>query len=294
MRLALTIATKNRRPELERTLAQLRTLDPPADELWIVADGCTDDTVPWVRAHAPDARLIVHAQSQHSIRSRDEMIRATAAEIIVGLDDDSYPLAANFVAHVKRRFAARPRCAVLSFPQRTDEFPVTLTATDFGPPCRAGSYVNAASAIRRAAYLELGGMPLEFEHMGDEADFGLRCIAAGWEIIYDTAVVFRHHWSALERSEVRNHWRHSRNEAWSILLRCPAPWWPLLHLRRAAGQAAYALRRGPAWLVREPQWWWAAARGAPAIWRQRRPVDWAAYRRWLALMRRPETIDDLT
>lgn len=290
MKLAITIATKNRRAELARTCAALARLDPPPDELWICADGCSDDTVAWVRANLPHAQLTVHETSQHSIRSRDEMLRATQADIVVGLDDDSYPLDQDFIPRVKTRFAANPRLAVLSFPQRTDEFPATLDQTDFGPPLRIGSYVNAASALRRSTYIELGGWPLRFEHMGDEPDYALRCLAAGHELIHDTSLIVRHHWSARERDELSNHHRHARNEAWSVLLRCPSPWWPFVLLKRALGQLRYAAGRGPRWMLREPLWWRAMLRGAGPMWRDRLPVSWASYRRWRHLIRHPEPL----
>ena len=290
MRLAITIATRNRLPEVERTCAALARLEPQPDELWICADGCQDDTVEWVRRSCPQARLIVHGASQHSIRSRDEMIRATDCDIVVGLDDDSYPVDGNFVTAVKARFAACPRCAVLSFPQRTDEFPATLNQTDFGPTLLAGTYVNAASAIRRSAYLDLGGWPLVFEHAADEPDFALRCIASRWQVIHETSIVIRHHWSALMRNEVRVHHRHARNELWSVLLRCPFPWWPFVAAIRSAGQFRYACRRGWSWVIREPRWWWQALRGSIGIWRLRQPVDWPSYHRWRTLIRQPEII----
>ncbi|MEY4939529.1 MAG: hypothetical protein RIQ93_1264 [Verrucomicrobiota bacterium] len=290
MRLAITIATRNRRAELERTCAALARLEPPADEFWICADGCDDDTVEWVRRHCPEAQLMVHAQSRHSIRSRDEMLGATDCDIVVGLDDDSYPLDKDFVSVVKARFAAWPDCAVLSFPQRTDEFPGTLAQADFGPTMLVGTYVNAASAIRRQAYLDLGGWPLFFEHAADEPDFALRCIASGWQVIHDTSIIIRHHWSALMRNEVRVHHRHARNELWSVLLRCPCPWWPLVALRRAAGQFGYACRRGPSWMGREPLWWWEAAKGFMRVWQQRQSLEWSAYSRWRQLLRNPQPV----
>lgn len=290
MKLAITIATKNRRSELTRTCAALARLDPRPDELWICADGCVDDTADWVRENLPDARLIVHETSRHSIRSRDEMLRATKADIVVGLDDDSYPLDADFVARVKARFAEWPRCAVLSFPQRTDEFPSTLTQTDFGPLLRAGTYVNAASAMRRQTYLDLGGWPLEFEHMGDEPDYALRCLASGLEVIHDTTLTVRHHWSAQERNELSNHHRHARNECWSTLIRCPWPILPFSLARRAAGQFAYACRRGLRWAWREPVWWWLCLSGGGTMWRRREAVTIAAWRRWRRLLRTPENL----
>jgi hypothetical protein len=87
---------------------------------------------------------------------------------------------------------------------------------------------------------------------------------------------------------MRTHHLHARNEQWSILIRCPWPWLPLLCLRRAAGQLRYAASRGPAWVLREPRWWLQALRGLRHI--RRRPVSWKGYRLWLSLLRSPRPV----
>lgn len=44
LRVAICIATHNRRDELIRTLGVLAGLDPAPDEVLVAADGCTDGT----------------------------------------------------------------------------------------------------------------------------------------------------------------------------------------------------------------------------------------------------------
>ena len=104
MTVAVCITTRNRRVELERTLAQLARLVPAPDEIFIVADGCTDGTAALVRAACPQARLIEHATGAGSVASRDEMARATACDIFLSLDDDSYPNELDAIARLRVLF----------------------------------------------------------------------------------------------------------------------------------------------------------------------------------------------
>ena len=283
----IAITTHRRLPELRRTLGVIAALAPQPNALLVCADGCDDGTAQYVRDHFPQATLIEHAQPQGSIRSRIEMMQAAASDIVVNLDDDSYPMDSDFIARVRELFATRPHVAVASFPQRSDEFPETLTVPDFGPSLYTANYVNAAAAFRRSVYLELEGWPPEFEHAYDESDYTLQCLAAGYAVYYDTGIAIRHHFTSLMRNEIRTHHRHARNEQWSAWRRCPFPGVLAVSLYRALSQLNYARKRGLAWVVREPAWWWMALRGLPAALRKRRPVPARIYRQWLRLIRRP-------
>jgi GT2 family glycosyltransferase len=284
---AISIATHNRLAELRRTLGVIAELTPQADEVLVCADGCDDGTAQEVRDHFPGAKIIEHAQALGSIRSRIELMGAAGSDIVISLDDDSYPMDSDFIARVREVFAARPHVAVASFPQRTDEFPETLTVSDFGPSRYTANYVNAAAAFRRSVYMELEGWPEEFEHAYDESDYTLQCLAAGYAVFYDTNIVIRHHFARLKRNEIRTHHRHARNEQWSMWRRCPFPGVLALSPYRALSQLNYARKRGAAWLVREPAWWMMALRGLPAALSRRRPVPTRVYRQWLRLIRRP-------
>jgi GT2 family glycosyltransferase len=284
---AVSIATRNRLPELRRTLGVVAALAPPPDEVLVCADGCDDGTAQWVRDTFPGATLIEHAEARGSIQSRIELMRAAVSDIVVSLDDDSYPIETDFIARVRELFAARPHVAVASLPQRTDEVPESLEARDFGPSRYVGNYINAAAAFRRDVYMQLEGWPAEFEHAYDESDYALQCLEAGWAVYHFTGATIRHHYTALERNEMRTHHRHARNEQWAAWRRCPFPEVLGVSLYRALSQLNYARKRGLGWVMREPRWWLMAWRGLPAIWKTRRPVSRRVYRRWLRLVREP-------
>ena len=284
---AVCITTHNRREDLARTLRHVAMLEPAPGALIIVADGCTDGTAAFVRDTAPHAILIEHPVACGSIASRNEAAEACQCEVFLSLDDDSYPLETDFIARISELFVRHSRLAVLSFSQRSDEFPESLTAADFGPPLLTGSYANSAAAIRRAAFEELGGYPDFFFHIYEEPDFALRCVCAGWQVRHETSLTVRHHFTSVQRNEMRNHHRHARNEIWSVLMRCPAPQFPGVILFRAMRQCAYAWHRGFSWLVREPLWWAACLGGLPECLRQRSPLPWPRYVAWMKLVRQP-------
>jgi GT2 family glycosyltransferase len=286
-RVAVCIATHNRRHELERTLAAIAGLDPAPDEILVAADGCSDGTAEWLRSRPPNIRLLVHQEARGSIPSRNELAAACASEVFLSLDDDSYPIERDFIARVRDLFAGNARLAVASFPQRTDEHPETLTAPGFGPSRFAGSYANSAAAIRRSVFSDLGGYPDFFFHAYEEPDFALRCVAAGWEVRYETGATIRHHFTGTQRSEIRTHQRHARNELWSVLLRCPAPHLFAVAAFRVLRQFGYASHRGAGWAVREPRWWLDFLRGIPRCLATRAPLPWNRYLAWMRLLRAP-------
>jgi GT2 family glycosyltransferase len=286
-RVAICITTHNRRAELDRTLAQVAQLDPPPEEILVAADGCTDGTADHVRENRPNVRLIVHERGLGSVASRNEMARATESEILLSLDDDSHPIEADAVARIRSLFEENPRLAVAVFPQRTDEFPESLARTDFGAAHFLGSYPSSSAALRRSTFIELGGFFEPFFHMYEEPDYALRCVCAGWQVRFEPCVTVRHHWTGAQRDERRNHRRHARNELWSVLLRCPMPWLPVVALFRIIRQFGYACSRGLAWIPGEPAWWWQCLRGLPECLAGRKPLPWARYRAWMRLVRTP-------
>ena len=284
---AVMIATRNRREDLARTCAVLRMLQPAPDEVLICADGCTDDTVDFIRKNYPDFQLTVNPVSLGSTRSRDHLMRATQSDIVLSLDDDSHPIEPDAIARIREIFAAHPRVAVASFPQRTDEFPESLTAADFGPAHFAGTYVNCACAFRRSVFCDLGGHFGPFWNAYDEPDFAVRCAAAGWQVRFDPTVTVRHYFSGVNRNHLRMHQLHARNEIWSVLMRCPMPQLPIIVAFRIARQFAFAWKWSWRWILSEPRWWLACLAGARAALAKRQPVPWKSYRAWMEFIRHP-------
>ena len=280
---SIIITTKDRVEELRRTFAVLRELSPPPLEIILTADGCSDGTVDFVKAEAPQVRLIVNEEGRGSIASRDRMVREARGEIVLSLDDDSYPEQRDCLARIVLLFEQQPRMAVLHFPQRSDEYPATLGQVDFGSARTTRSFSSAGAALRRSTYLQLPGFQPFFFHAYEEPDYALQCVVAGWEIIYEPSIIVRHHYTGTARNEMRTHHRHARNEFWSTLLRVPFPYVVPVAAYRFLSQFRYACSRGLNWIVREPAWWPQALAGIPRCLRARKPVPWTEYRRWLRL-----------
>ena len=283
MRISIMITTRNRPDDLQRTSEALRNLHPVPDEILITADGYNADTIEFVHSALPNARLIVNESAKGSVASRDRMMREASGDLVLALDDDSYPEQLDCIARFVPIFEQCPQLAVLHFPQRTNEYPQTLAQTDFGPEHFTASFANSGAVLRRSTYLQLPGFESRFFHMYEEPDYALQCVAAGYEVLFSPVITIRHHYSGQARDEIRIHHCHARNEFWSTLMRCPFPFALGMLTWRVFSQFRYACKRGWSWIIREPLWWQQALAGVPHCLRNRRPVSSASYKRWLQL-----------
>ena len=277
------ITTLNRVGDLVKTLEFLRSLNPLPFEVLVTADGCLDGTVEMVREKFPEVRLIINEKSMGSVASRHRMMQEAKGDLVLALDDDSQPEQLDCISRLAEIFERNPKLAIATFPQRTDEYPETLQRSDFGQETPVRSFANSGACLRVSTYRSLPGFEPMFFHMYEEPDYALQCVAAGWKVRYIPQITIRHRWVGRERSEIRNHHRHARNEFWSTLMRCPMPYALLLCAYRVFSQARFAVKRGPAWVVREPIWWWHAMKCLPNSIKKRKPVAWSGYRQWLAL-----------
>jgi glycosyltransferase involved in cell wall biosynthesis len=91
MTVSVMITTTGRIVDLRRTWRALQQLDPRPLEILITADGCTNDLVEAVQADLPEARLLVNRSALGSVALRDRMMRAARGDLVLALDDDSYP-----------------------------------------------------------------------------------------------------------------------------------------------------------------------------------------------------------
>lgn len=285
------ITTRNRVDSLRRTLQRLEKLDPRLAEILVTADGCADGTVEFLErwkvegGKKGERRVIVNEKGVGSVASRDRMMREAKGELVLALDDDSYPEDAGCLATLDRIFQADLRLGIAVFPQRTDEFPETLEQEHFGPERPVASFACAAACLRVSTYRSLPGFESIFSHMYEEPDYALQCLGHEWGVRWFPQVTIRHHWKRRGRNEIKNHHLHARNELWSTLMRCPMPHALGVIAFRVVSQAAYAARRGPGWLVQEPVWWCQAFAAVPQALQRRKPLPWKSYFQWLLLKR---------
>jgi GT2 family glycosyltransferase len=281
LKVSIMITTLNRWSELERTLRMLTALEPLPHEIWVVADGCTDGTATRIRNDYPQIALIEHEISMGSVHSRAEVMEQVTGDLVLTLDDDSYPEQRDCLALIPKTFEDNPNLAIATFPQRSDEYPPSLVQKDFGIERDVRSFSNSGACLRVTVYRDLPGFEPFFFHAYEEPDYALQCVANGWSIRFLPQITIRHHFSSLERNEIRTHQRHARNEFWSTLMRCPFPYAIIVY--RVISHARYSVSRGIVWLLREPSWWWQAFMGIPRAVRRRNPVSWEGYWKWLSL-----------
>lgn len=284
---AVSIATHNRLPELERTLAKVSELDPAPQEIWVAADGCVDGTGDWVRQHYPQVNLVEFNPALGNIKARNHILHAHGCDLLLCLDDDSYPLEKDTLAQVRPYFSRYPNLGILSLLQRTDEYPETLEQKDFGPPLWCARYSDSSAVMRARAVRETGGLSVDYWHVYNEPDVTLRLLAAGWDVLQVPQPLVRHHFTKLNRNEVRTHRYQALNEQLSLWKFCPFPYVVVVSKFRSLTQLLFARRMGwPIWKT-EPVWWaWLAKAFLPNL-KNRRPLAWSTYWGWMLTVRQP-------
>src|SRR5215211_3518756 len=188
MTVSVMITTTGRTVDLRRTWHTLRRLNPQPLEVLITMDGCAAEAVEQIKAEVPGARLFVNPIGLGSVASRDRMIREARGDLVLALDDDSYPEQLDCIAHIVPLFEQRPNLAVLHFPQRTDEYPETLAQTSFGSEHLTRSFANSGAVLQRSIYLQLCGFESRFFHMYEEPDYGVQCVASGYAVLFSPVV----------------------------------------------------------------------------------------------------------
>ncbi|MEL6757091.1 MAG: glycosyltransferase [Pseudomonadota bacterium] len=283
---SIVIATLNRREDLRATMHELQKLNPAPLEILVCLDGSTDGSREMLHEF-DNVRVIENEEPSGSVFSRDRLFRMASGDLIVSLDDDSAPMQVDFVSRVIELANNHPEAGVFAFreirPAGRDDRP-------FGAPESKGyiaSYPNCAGAVRASLYGDVASYPTLFFHMYEEPDFCLQSYATGYGVLFEPSIKVLHRYTSVGRNLIRRHHQHARNEALSIIMRCPMPHLPWVLAYRGIRQLAYAVSNGPSWVIREPQWWWRFLSQFHIAWQQRRPVDWKTYWAWIRLARNP-------
>jgi GT2 family glycosyltransferase len=294
MTFTIMIPTRDRVCDLEFTCVQLLRMDPVPIEVLICADGCTDNTCGMLTRNFPHFKVLSNTDARGSVYSRDRMLRLARGDIVVSLDDDSYPVRADFLKRLTEVFDSHPEAAVVVFSELRPGIASSKPKPERIQGCYVGAYANCGSAMRRQVYLTMLGFPTVFQHMYEEPDYALQCYAAGYAVWFEPSLEIVHSESAVNRYVMRRHHLNARNELWSVWLRCPWPWLPMVTAYRAARQFAHACFQGPQWVNHEPSWWREAFKGIGVCREQRRAIPWNIYYSWMRLAHhRLHTLNEL-
>ena len=239
--IGIGITTKDRWDDLAITLHRLREEGLDALETVVVDDGSSvplssefEQKFPWIKFSRSEP-------SQGLIAQRNRIARLLSTPFVLGLDDDSFPVAGNLDAAAKW-LTQHPAVVALALAVvfKGETVPEAfLTKAPF--PVR--DYIGCANLVNRETFLAMGGYEERFEFFTEEAEFCLRAIQQGYEIYAYPAVVVQHNVTPVGRNLVRRGRQFIRNEMLVALWFFP---FPECYLR--------AVRALPGILIKNREW----------------------------------------
>jgi GT2 family glycosyltransferase len=215
------------RPELRVVLDALRQL--PVDEVLVVENAANPglDQRPGVRVLRPNRNL--------GIAARNLAAREAKGELLLMLDDDSYPLP-GAIETLVGAFERNDRLGVAGGLVR-DVDPGTGAENErgtntfdywLGDPSRPDDDVpsfffpEGASIIRRDAFLDVGGYFEPYFQAGAGLDLATRLLAHGWDVRYVPAAKFVHLKAGSGRDKNAMLRARVRNQLWYFYRHFPA------------------------------------------------------------------------
>ncbi|MEM9902027.1 MAG: glycosyltransferase family 2 protein [Pseudomonadota bacterium] len=239
--LSVVIPTFRRVDALQRTLQRLFEGGTEGLEVLVHVDAGDADTAPMLATEFPQVRCLQAEVSQGPGGARNRLLREARHEIVVSLDDDSYPMDPDFFARVLVGFAAHPEAGVLA---------MTIVHDGEAAPkihARAeevADFVGCGCAYRQAAFLDTQGyVPLHPAYGMEEADLALQLIDRGWKIVHRHDLRIRHATDRSHQTATPVVAAHIRNTALLAFLRYP-PRYTGFAIMQYLNRIVYSLRRG--------------------------------------------------
>lgn len=285
-RVTVGIVTHNRPDSLRTCLASLAALGSALAEI-VVVDDTGDVPLDDVLGSVPTAvRLIRQTDHEGYIVARNTIVRGAATEAVLLMDDDAALLPGPEIVEALGVFESHPRigaiaCAMAEsdgspWPARMQPAPVDYT-------CRVPAVIGFAHIVRRSVFLQLGGYRESFQFYGEEKDYGLRLLQAGYDVVYMPRVRVVHAPDPAGRNQSRYVRHVIRNDCLFALYNEPLPL-PLVSVpirlsRYSAMSRGLDDRGGFGWIVRD------LLRQLPRRLADRRPVSWSTFARWRRVAR---------
>ena len=178
----VVVTTRNRKEDLRICLAsvQRQTLEV---ETIVIDDASTDGTGDMIRAEFPDVRLICHQEMHGYIRGRNEGARLATGEVLVSLDDDAAFSSDRIIEDALACFDDdRVAAVAIPYVDVNREPTVRQVAPDGHATYVVESFIGTSHALRRSVFVKLGGYREELFHQGEESDYCIRLLAAGYVV----------------------------------------------------------------------------------------------------------------
>jgi GT2 family glycosyltransferase len=225
----IAVVTRDRRERLLDTLGRLRAL-PQRPPVAVVDNASSDGTAEAVRERFPDV-LVQRLQANAGAAARTVAARLLATPVVAFADDDSW-WADDALDVIVSAFAAHERLGLLAarvlvgrredLDPTCEEMAENRLGDDAPPGPRVLGFVACGAAVRRRAFLEVGGFEQRLGTGGEESLLSIDLAAAGWELRYVPRAIAHHHPDAADPRPDRET-DTLRNALWVLWLRRRAP-----------------------------------------------------------------------
>jgi len=283
MNATVVITTRNRRDDLLKAVASALT-QTARPEILVLDDGSTDGTSEAVTRNFPTVRLHRSVQSLGLIVQRNRAAALARTPFLFSIDDDAVFSTPTVVETTLRDFG-HPRVGAVAIPfVDVNHSPALLQKAPDGQGVYATcSYIGTAHALRRDVFLRLSGYRGVLFHQGEEEDYCIRMLNAGWITRCGNADPIRH-FESPRRSWARMDYYGARNKVLYAWHNVPFPEVTGHLAATTAKSLAYTLRPNRVWTrLRGLLAGYALAASGRA---RREPVEKAAYRLSQELKRR--------
>jgi len=293
-RISVGIATRNRRSSLLRCLTSLALVEDVIDEV-LVIDDTSDEPLVDIGHNVPagiSAKLqVIRQQSREGyIVARNTIVRLAQSEYVLLMDDDAYVIDSAAIYQAIEILSGHQTVGAVAFAQAEANgvaWPTTMQPSMATAACVVPTFIGFAHLLRRGVFIELGGYLEPLYFYGEEKDYCLRMLDAGFAVVYVPDARIAHIPDSSGRDAARYLRYVIRNDCLSALYNEPLPL-PLasvpLRLMRYASMRRHGRVEDPGgltWIVRE------LVAALPAVWRNRRPVAWRTFWRWRRLRSSP-------
>lgn len=171
-RCSVVIPTRDRPDVLAETLSRLAGLPDGPFETIVVDNGSMSAHDSLKRAFSGIRWIELGANLSACARNVGAM--SARSDILLMLDDDSWP-AAGTIDRIVSEFEARPTLGAIACRVRLADAPDRHDAG--GVP---GTFFNCGAAIRRDAFLEAGGFPIDYDYYVEEYALSCELWRRGW------------------------------------------------------------------------------------------------------------------
>lgn len=286
--ISVGIATRNRLDSLVRCVKSLEIISDLVHEV-IVIDDHSDDPVeePLRRRLTADftlpVKVVRHDKNHGPIAARNLIANLSKSELILSLDDDAALLESEGVRDAIKIMGRDERIGAVAFAQANksgEPWPARMQPSPVQYPCYTTAFIGFAVLLRRDRFLSLGGYRTLFHFYGEEKEYCLRLLSSGSHVLYLPDAKVGHFPDPSGRSSQKYIRYAIRNDCFGAVYNQPLP---LMLLSLGKHFYGYFRMRqhsesgdpgGFMWITQEIR------KCLPDLWRERRPLPWATFRRW--------------